>query len=509
MRAGRHLARQFLDADPLVGREFHLGLQHAVGPENAQPFDLGLIAQSGVDSQRRHGHRPRRHAHHVLLNGTAGLDLDAGADGRTVRPRLVVPRAHAHQIDLDPMAAGGHVLDEQGGLACRGQQDVALAAAVEIGRHATGVARETDGAQQVAGIGGAGIEEAVVRPVVQQQHRPTRTVFAMGVRNQNIEVAVVVEIGELPSGPAQRAELSVKLRLFLEAEAAAVEQQMHAVLGEDQQIAAAVLVRVARGRAEHAFDVQPRRRRVEQVVLFCPVVHPGDRIAGRGKEDQVLVAVVVEVVVDDRGDGQSLPASARARRRCRRTCRRGCSDRRCWPPLWPLRPRESSHCRVERPASRGRRRCRCRTVRAMAVKPAAALIPAADWSARFPFPSFFSHWPPVAVPSHRSRCPSLSTSPRQGETPFAAIGSPGRRFPLPSLSHATTLPCGPTPVVQRSRWPSPLRSPTASPGRFTSPPSHFQGVAFVVRDFTCGEKTTRPPADVGAGSGKLSAPSAR
>ena len=127
----------------------------------------------------------------------------------------------------------------------------------------------------------------------------------MGVGDHQVQVAVVVQVGELPAGAAEGPQPGVEPRVGLEPQPAAIDEEPDPFLGEYQQIPIAVLVEVGGGGAQRALGVESRGRRVEEMVLPDAVVDPEDRRAAVAGEDrQVDVAIVVEIVVDDRRDGR-------------------------------------------------------------------------------------------------------------------------------------------------------------------------------------------------------------
>ena len=204
------------------------------------------------------------------------------------------------------MAAGRRVFDQLRRLAGRRQEDIAPPVAGEIGDDATGVAVRPQRAQQVSRIDFGGVHEPVLRPAVDQQRGSAAAVGSGGIGQHQIQVAVVVQVGELAAraaqGPASRGESLV----FFEAQVPLVLQQPEAFARKDDQVPVAVLVRIARHGATRVGHLQAGGRGVQQSMLAQAVIDPRDGLALGRQDDQVQVIIIVKIVVHQRRDRQAL-----------------------------------------------------------------------------------------------------------------------------------------------------------------------------------------------------------
>ena len=124
----------------------------------------------------------------------------------------------------------------------------------------------------------------------------------MGVGDEDVQVAVVVDVGELPPCSAEPAVLCRELGIALEVPAAAIVIQRQFLAAEDEQVAIACLEWIARGDTDRAGQVQMRGLAVEDTIPPHAEVLPADW-RFRGRDDRhVNVAIVVEVVGHHRGD---------------------------------------------------------------------------------------------------------------------------------------------------------------------------------------------------------------
>ena len=244
-----------------------------------------------------------------MLVQPAGSDLHPGPNGRVVDLRGIIRQRNAfpQDVQLDPVASRRNILQEQRSFSAGGEQNVTAAPATEIRHNTTGISLDLDDVEQVAAIELGGIEELIVRPIVEQHHRPPSPISTMGIRNHNVQVPIVVHVGELSSGSTQPAEIFAEFLVFLEAEGSLVQEQVDAVPGEDEKVALPVLIGIAAGGEDHVLDVQAGGGGVQAVKLAGPVIDPGQGLAFDWEKDEVRIQIVVEIIPDDgghRGPGQ-------------------------------------------------------------------------------------------------------------------------------------------------------------------------------------------------------------
>ena len=105
--------------------------------------------------------------------------------------------------------------------------------AEEVGRDAARVTLEMNGGEEVARVRFGRVEEPLPGPIVDQEDRTASAVAPMGVGNDQVQVAVIVDVDELAAGATELGEPFGELLVLLEMELAAVEEQADLVAGEN------------------------------------------------------------------------------------------------------------------------------------------------------------------------------------------------------------------------------------------------------------------------------------
>ena len=122
----------------LIAGKFQFRLQDGVGPQNAEPLDVRVGAQSGVHAQRCHRGGPCGRAYDVLLKDAARFDFNSRTNRRTVGAGHPIARSRSFEIERDPVASLGDILQQLRRAASGDQQKIAQAVAGEIGCHTGG-----------------------------------------------------------------------------------------------------------------------------------------------------------------------------------------------------------------------------------------------------------------------------------------------------------------------------------------------------------------------------------
>ena len=163
--------------------------------------------------------------------------------------RLVWSCGACPQVERQPVAPLRGVLEEHGRPVHRGVEEVRPAVAVEIRGHADGVARAgTLRSSRFPGSAAAASTNRCFGQSLSSSAGPRVPSLAMGIGDDDVEVAVVVDVDELAAGSAERAVLGRELGVALEFPSAPIAEERQFLAGEDQQVAVAGLERVARGR---------------------------------------------------------------------------------------------------------------------------------------------------------------------------------------------------------------------------------------------------------------------